>query len=105
MKRYNVIRTDDAEEDLRKYVDYLVRVKRNPQAAQNVLDDFDGTVDMLETMAGSIAKPQSPKLNARNLKRINFQRHKYFLLFRVEGNDVIITNMFHELEDFESKLR
>ena len=29
---YNVIITDEAIQDLRKYIDYLISVKRNPQA-------------------------------------------------------------------------
>ena len=48
MKKYTVLRTDDAENDaendLECYVACLVNQKRNPQAARNLLDDYDETI-------------------------------------------------------------
>ena len=38
---YKVVVSDDAVSDLRRYVGYLINVKRNPQAASNLLDDYD----------------------------------------------------------------
>lgn len=38
---YKVIITSDAEEDLDKFISYLLFVKKNRQAATNVLDDFE----------------------------------------------------------------
>ena len=105
MKKYTVIRTDDAENDLACYVAYLVRQKRNPQAARNLLDDYDETIDSLENVAGSLAEPSSSKLRERGLKRINFLHHAYLLLHRIEDDTVYVTNVFHQTEDFESKLR
>ena len=105
MKKYTVIRTDDAENDLECYVAYLVREKRNPQAARNLLDDYDETIDSLKNVAGSLAEPSSNKLRERGLKRINFLHHAYLLLYRIEDDTVYVTNVFHQKEDFESKLR
>ncbi|MBQ6481363.1 MAG: hypothetical protein IJI45_09620 [Anaerolineaceae bacterium] len=59
---------------------------------------------ILSDIAGSIREPDSEVLKARNLKRLNFGKHDYFLLFRIEGSKVIVTNIFHAAEDFESKL-
>ncbi len=106
MKAYKVTVSPDAKEDLRKALWYLKYVLKNPQAARNVMDDYIETRKTLSRSAGSIQIPdQSSILGRRNLRRINLAKHDYFMLFRVEGDEVIITNLFHGLEDFENKLR
>ena len=105
MNTYKVVVTADAKDDLKRYRDYLLYVKNSPQAAKNVVLDFRKTRERLETIAGSLPAPGSEALKRRRLKRINFLQHDYFLLFRVEGQMVYVTNMFHSREDFESKLR
>ena len=45
---YKVIVTKDAEEDLDRFVQYLVMEKKSPQAARNVLDDYDSTIESLK---------------------------------------------------------
>ncbi len=106
MKRRSVIVTPDAEDDLRKYLSYLRNKKKNPQAVKNVLSDFRETTQKLSDIADSIATPESAELNRRGLKRYNFLRHRYFVLFYTgDDGNVYITNIFHQLEDYEEKLR
>lgn len=66
--------------------------------------DFSQTKDELKKSAGSLADPESKKLLEKRLKRINFRSHEYFA-YRIEGSRVFVTNMFHDLEDYESKLK
>ena len=107
MKKYKVIVTPDAKADLKAYLSYLRNEKRNPQAVKNVLEDFRATRDSLSNVAGSLEDPKSEKLKRRGLKRMNFVKgHRYFVLFKIEDDGkVYITNVFHMLEDYESKLR
>ena len=105
MKIYRVVISIDAKASLKKYIRYLRDVKLSPQAARNVLDDFTATRIALSQAAGSLQEPENEKLKARFLKRINFQKHNYFMLYKVEGETAIITNIFHGLEDYEGKLR
>ena len=105
MKTYKVVVTADAKADLKRYRDYLINVKKSSQAAKNVVLDFRNTREQLETVAGSLADPESDALKARGLKRINFLKHDYFLLFRIKGNRAYVTNMFHSREDYENKLQ
>ena len=106
MKNYKVMVTPEAEKELKGYIAYLRSVKKNPQAVRNVLNDFKDTKTSLGNVAGSLKEPESEELRSRGLKRMNFLRHNYFLLYYI-GNDeiVYITNIFHGLEDFENKLR
>ncbi len=106
MKARKVIVTPDAEQDLRKYLDYLRNAKKNPQAVRNVLSDFRETKKKLAEIADSIKEPDEEKLKERSLKRLNFLRHRYFILFHIGDDGIVyITNVFHELEKFEDKLR
>ena len=107
MKKYQVIVTPDAKADLRRYLSYLRNVKKNLQATKSVLEDFNDTQEKLSRIADGISEPASDELGKRALKRLNFVKgHRYFVLFKKEPDGKIyITNVFHMLEDFESKLR
>ena len=102
---YKVVISDDALLDLRRYVEYLVRVKKNPQAASNLLDDYDETIESLRITAGSLKVCESPSMRQKSLRRINFLHHHFFLLYKVDGDTAYVTNIFHELEDADNKLQ
>lgn len=74
------------------------------QAAQALFDDYRATKQHLADVAGAIKEPESEKMKLRRLKRINFLKHNYFFLFRINGDNAEIVAMFHGLEDYENKL-
>lgn len=51
---YKIVVTADAEEDLNRYLRYLLFEKNSEQAAKNVLDDFEATIQNLKSAAGSL---------------------------------------------------
>ena len=105
MKKYKVIVTPRAQQDIKAYVDYIKNTFKNPQAARSVFEDYVKTRKTLSLMAETIQEQNSELLNRRGLKRINFRNHDYFMLFWIDCNNIVrITNIFHDLEDFESKL-
>ena len=101
---YKIYLTEDAEKDLDSHIYYLLYEKRNPQAAQNVLDDFEITKKSLEHIAESLQLCDNPRLKKLGYRRINFKSHSYFMLYRIEDNLVIIDNIFHDLQDYEKKM-
>lgn len=101
---YKVLVTIDAEKDLDQFVRYLLFEKKNEQAARNLLNDFELTKQNLERVAGSLKDCDNPRLKKFGYKRINFIAHRYFMLYRIEGNTAIIDNIFHELQDYENKI-
>jgi len=105
MKKYKVKVTPEAKTDLKLYLTYVLKKLKNEQATKSIADDFRATKNELEDVAGSIRDPDSEMLKQRRLKRINLKHHNYFLLFRIKDDVVEVTNMFHDLEDYESKLR
>ncbi len=101
---YKVIITEDAEEDLDRFVQYLLFEKKNEQAAGNLLDDFEATVSSLSHVAGSLKVCDNLYLKELGYRRINFLAHKYFMLYRIEDATVFVDNIFHELQDYENRM-
>lgn len=101
---YRVVVTKDAEEDLDQFIKYLIFEKENMEAAQNVLDDYDATIQTLKIVAGSLKLCENPRLRQLEYRRINFLNHRYFMLYRIVDNLVFIDNIFHDLQDYENKI-
>ena len=99
---YKVILTVDAEEDLDRFIKYLLYEKKNAQAASNLLDDFESTKESLSHVAGSLKRCDNPTLNALGYRNIHFLSHRYFMLYRIEGQLSVVDSIFHELQDYEN---
>ena len=101
---YKVLITSDAEADLEGFIRYLLYEKRSEQAASNVLDDFEATKQTLSKVAGSLKLCDNPKLSILGYRRINFMSHRYFMLYRLEGEIAGVDNIFHDLQDYDNKM-
>lgn len=101
---YKVVVTADAEEELNQYIRYLLMVKKSEQAARNVLDDFEATIQSLRNVAGSLKLCDNPRLKELGYRRINFLSHKYFIMYRIVEDIVFVDNIFHDLQDYENKM-
>ncbi len=87
---YRGVVTAEAEEDLNQFIQYLILEKQNEQAAKNVLDDLEKTVEMLKHIAGSLKLCDNPRLQSLGYHRINFKKHRYFMLYRIEKDIVVL---------------
>ena len=105
MKKYRIVITKKAQADLRDKLAYIRDRLNNLRAVQSVYDDYKLTWKALEEVAETIREPDSVELKKRNLKRINFRTHNYFMLFRIRENRVEIINIFHGSEDYGNKLK
>lgn len=94
---YRIVVTQDAEEDLDCFVKYLLLEKESIQAAQNVLEDYDATIESLKHVAGSLKLCDNPRLRKLEYRRINFLNHRYFMMYRIVDGIVFVDNIFHEL--------
>ena len=101
---YKVVVTKDAEEDLERFIKYLIIEKESLQAAENLLNDFDATTESLKHVAGSLKLCDNPRLRQLEYRRINFLNHRYFMLYRIVDDVVFVDNIFHELQDYENKM-
>ena len=101
---YKIVVTKDAEDDLDQFIKYLIFEKESMEAAQNVLNDYDATINTLKNAAGSLKLCDNPRLRQLEYRRINFLNHRYFMLYRIVDDVVYVDNIFHELQDYESKM-
>ena len=102
---YEIVVTAEAENDMERYIRYLLVDKKSRQAAKSVMDDFSATLQSLKSVAGSLKLCVNPRLKALGYRRINFLFHRYFMMYRLDGNTVIVDNIFHELQDYENKMK
>ena len=89
--QFNVELSELAEKQYDIILSYISNVLKNPQALENVMDDFDDTVGKLEKMADTFNYCKS-------------DRFRYLLVYRVAGNRVIIEGIYHELQDYENSI-
>ncbi|MBQ8147964.1 MAG: type II toxin-antitoxin system RelE/ParE family toxin [Lachnospiraceae bacterium] len=101
---YRIVVTKDAEEDLERFIKYLIYEKESMQAAKNVLNDYDATIESLKHVAGSLKLCDNLRLRQLEYRRINFLNHRYFMLYRIVDNVVFVDNIFHELQDYENMM-
>ena len=105
MKQFRVVANEHAKADLKKYAEYIRLELKNPQAAKSLIEDFRETKQTLERIADSLQEPFGEELRKRKLKRLNFKKHNYFMLYKVDDDRAIITNVFHASENYEEKLK
>ena len=101
---YKVVVTRDAEEDLESFIKYLIFEKESMQAAENVLNDYDATIESLKHVAEALKLCDNPRLRQLEYRRINFLNHRYFMIYRIVDDVVFVDNIFHELQDYENKM-
>ena len=101
---YKIVLSRGAEEDIDRFVAYLLFEKKSEQAARNLINDFEATKASLSNVAESLKLCDNPKLRGVGYHRINFLSHQYFTLYRIENDTVYVDNIFHELQDYENKL-
>lgn len=102
---FNVEVSNLASGQYDKFLKYIYHTLQNPQAADNLMKDFDDTIAILERQAGSFGYCSSKRLRKLGFHKIHFQRHKYLLVYRIKQNSVIIEGMYHELQDYENAIR
>lgn len=85
---YNIVITPEVKKDLNNYISYLLYVKKNNQAAINLLEAFEKTIENLKRIVGSLKPCDNPRLQKLGYHRINFFNCRYFMLYRIDDNKV-----------------
>lgn len=102
MVSYKVIISPRALSQLNDYIDYIQFTLLNNQGAKSVWDDAVETTERLETIAGSLAPCNHPKLKENGYYPILFSHHRYVMLYRIENNIAYVDAIYHELQDYEN---
>ncbi|MBQ1192736.1 MAG: type II toxin-antitoxin system RelE/ParE family toxin [Lachnospiraceae bacterium] len=102
--QYSVEISELAEKQYDDILSYIANQLKNPQAVKNVIDDFDSTVNRLEKLADKFGFCKSERLKVLGLHKIRFEKHRYLFLYRIDGQQVVIEGMYHELQDYENAM-
>ncbi|MDE7177646.1 MAG: type II toxin-antitoxin system RelE/ParE family toxin [Lachnospiraceae bacterium] len=102
MDSFEVIISPKALSQLNDYIDYLQYTLLNDQAAYNLWQDALGTRNQLSKIAGSLKFCTNPLLKKNGYRAIHFMRHRYVILYRVEGSTAYVDAIYHQLQDYEN---
>ncbi|MCM1233209.1 MAG: type II toxin-antitoxin system RelE/ParE family toxin [Ruminococcus flavefaciens] len=102
MDSYNVVISPKALSQLNDYIDYIQYTLMNDQAAYNVWRDALDTQKKLSEIAGRMELCGHPLLKKHGYYPINFLRHRYIMLYRIEGQTAYVEAIYHQLQDYEN---
>lgn len=102
MDSFDVIISPKALSQLNDYIDYLQYTLLNNQAAYNVWQDAMETRDKLAKVADSLKFCIHPYLKKNEYRAIHFMRHRYLMLYRIDGTTVYVDAIYHQLQDYEN---
>lgn len=105
LTEWKVLATYKVESELSEFVRYLIYEKMSRQAASAVVDDYEDTLKQLKRVAGSLKYIDNQRLAELGYRRINFLRHRYYLIYRVNGDTAVVDGMYHELQDPDNIMR
>ena len=101
---YRLIITDRAEELLDGLVNYLLYKIKNQQAAIHLLDNLERLYDRLEEKPLQFPLSADTHLLHKGYREAVFSDMNYVLIFKIEGNNVYVLGVFHQLEQYRKKL-
>lgn len=102
MDFFDVMISPKALSQLDNYISYLQYTLLNDQAAYNVWQDALETQNQLSKAAKSLKLCSHPQLRENGYHIINFKRHRYVMLYRIEKTTVYVDAIYHQLQDYES---
>ena len=101
---YKLVISERAEMHIDRILDYVVNVLKNPSAASSILDDIEDAYNKLEYMAESLGYCHDLYLAEKGYRKIILSGHDYLILYKVDGNEVHVSGVFHMRENYAEKL-
>ncbi|MDE6942984.1 MAG: type II toxin-antitoxin system RelE/ParE family toxin [Lachnospiraceae bacterium] len=102
---YDIVLSVQAQTHFREIINYLIYELQNQQAAISVADDFDETIARLSHVAGSLKLCDDSVLRAKGYRTIRFRKHKYLMVYTVDGDRAYVEGIYHDLQDYEGILQ
>jgi len=101
---YKLVISERAEMNIDNILDYVVNILKNPGAARAIIIDIEEAYNRLEYMAETFGYCNDRYLADRGYRKIALSGHDYLILYRVEGQEVRISGVFHMRENYAQKL-
>ena len=90
MDLFDVIISPKALSQLNDYIDYLQYTLLNDQAAYDIWQDALETRNHLSKVAGNLKFCTHPQLKKHGYHIIHFMRHRYLMLYRIDGTTAYV---------------
>ena len=100
--KYKVVITAPAKHQLEMYIAYTLSKFENKQAARAIRDDARETMRRLANIADNLAFCENEVLASNGYRKILFDKHDFFMVYRIHNDKVIVDAMYHSLQDYES---
>ena len=105
METYRIEITPDAEADVENCYRYILETYHSWDTADAFLDDYGETLEKLRLGAGRLKIGDHPLMQARGIRRWNFLKHDYFMLYTVREDLAIILAVAHFRKDIGNILK
>lgn len=101
---FNIIITEHAEELINRQVDYLLHGLKNVQSVQHLLEEIDKIYDRLSQNPFQFPVSKDRYLASKGYHEAILPRMNYMFIFAISETTVTILGMFHQLENYASKI-
>ena len=101
---YKLVISEHADELLDNLVYYLLFRLKNEQAAKHLLDGIDGIYDRLEINPFQFPLSRDVYLASKGYHEAVVPQMDYIVIFDVREENVNVVGIFHQLENYQSKL-
>lgn len=101
---YDLVITDRAEALIDDCVFYILNKLKSPKAAGHLLDEISEIYDRLENNPLQFEDCKDDYLRSRGYKEALTSKMQYRLIFRIADKTVYVVGLFHNLEDYPSKV-
>lgn len=101
---YKLNVTEHADELLDRLVYHLIYRLKNKQAAKHLLDCIDAIYDRLEVKPFQFPECRDVYLAKKGYREAVVPQMNYVVFFDVRADVVNIVGIFHQLENYQSKL-
>lgn len=94
----NYVILKGAQSDYRGIVEYLLDVKKSPQAALGFMDEFDRQLEIACENPHLHALSRMPELAVLGYRP--FLVNKYITLYLYRDGQVVVAHIFHQTQDY-----
>lgn len=101
---YKLVISEYADELLDNLVYYLLYCLKNEQAAKHLLDGIESIYDRLETNPFQFPLSGDVYLANKGYHEAVVPQMDYIVIFDVREENVNVAGIFHQLENYQSKL-
>jgi len=104
MKRYRILMTEPAAEDLLKIAEYIARELREPATAQKLVGKIKEAVMSLVEMPTRYATVAGERLATQGIRKLPLENYIVFYVISERDGTVTVVRILHGRRDWEHLL-